>query len=125
MNGDQTVSIDKVWWVVVVFSSLFINIGVMLYFLYAKLDEVEALLHDVQFICWYRSVFGTSLIGRQARMNAIAMIVMLPDLMQRRGEVSREAYLRLPDSIIQQIRALYVVMFANCLAMIGLYFFIY
>lgn len=117
--------IDKVWWVVVVFSSLFINIAVMLYFLYAKLHEVEALLHDVPFICWYRSVFGPSLIGRQARMNAIAMIVMLPDLMQRRGEVSREAYLRLPDSIIQQIRALYVVMFANCLAMIGLYFFIY
>lgn len=93
--------------------------------LYTKLDEAEGLLYDVYFICWYRSTFGTSLAGRQARMNALSILVFIPGLLEKRGEMSREAYLRLPDSLIKKIRALYLLLCANSLAMAGLYFFGY
>lgn len=118
-------SVDPVWWVIAVFFSALINIGIMIYFLYTKLERAEALLYDVKFICWYKSTFGTSLIGRQARMNAISMVVMVPSLLQKRGEMSREAYLRLPASLIKQIRALYIYLYANGIAMIGIYLFVF
>jgi hypothetical protein len=124
MSGGS-MNVDPVWWVITVFSSIFINCGIMIYFLYAKLEKAEELLYDVRFICWYKNVFGSSLLGRQARMNAISMVVMMPGLMEKRGEVSREAYLRLPQSLANQIRALYSFLFVNCLAMVGLYFFVY
>lgn len=115
--------LDPVWWVFIVFLSVLINMGVMLYFLYAKLEGAEDLLHDVKFISWYKHTYGTSLLGRQARMNAISMVVMMPGLMIKRGEVSLEAYSRLPSSLVNRIRMLYLLMIANGLAMIALYVF--
>lgn len=117
-------SFDPVWWVIVVLSSLFFNIGIMIYFAYTKLDEAEAFLYDVNFISWYRNTFGTSFLGRHARLNAISMVVMMPGLLQRRGEISREAYMRLPPTLVKQIRALYFFLYANGFALACLYFFI-
>jgi len=117
--------VDPVWWVVAVFVSVSINIGTMIYFLYTKLEKAEAFLYDVSFISWYKSTFGTSLVGRQARMNAISMVVMVPRLLQTRGKMSREAYLRLPASLINQIRALYIYLYANGIAMIAIYMFVF
>jgi hypothetical protein len=125
MNGGQTVNVDPVWWVFLVFSSVFINIGMMILFLYTKLEKAEELLHDVEFVGWYKNTFGSSLIGRQARMNAISMVVMMPGVMQKRGEVSQEAYQRLPASLIKQVRALFVFALFNGMGMVGLYFFVY
>lgn len=125
MNGDQTVNVDPVWWVFLVFSSVLINIGMMILFLYTKLEKVEELLHDVEFIGWYKNTFGSSLIGRQARMNAISMVVMMPGVMQKRGEVSQEAYQRLPAPLKKQVRALFVFALFNGMGMLGLYLFIY
>ena len=116
-------NIDPVWWIIALFISVFINLGLMICFLYTKLDEAETLLYDVYFICWYKSTFGTSLAGRQARMNALSMVVLIPGLLEKRGEMSREAYLRLPASLIKQVRVLYIFLYANGLAMAGLYFF--
>ena len=118
-------NVDPVWWVVAVLVSVFINIGIMIYFLYTKLEKAEAFLYDVSFISWYKSTFGTSLVGRQARMNAISMVVMVPRLLQTRGKMSREAYLRLPASLINQIRALYIYLYANGIAMIAIYLFVF
>jgi hypothetical protein len=125
MNGAQTVSVDPVWWVVAIFVSVFINIGIMTYFLYTKLEKAEAFLYDVNFIRWYKSTFGSSLIGRQARMNAVSMVVMVPSVLQKRGAMSREAYLRLPPSLIKQIRALYIYLYANGIAMITIYVLVF
>lgn len=118
-------NVDPVWWVFLVFSSVFINIGMMILFLYTKLEKAEELLHDVEFVGWYKNTFGSSLIGRQARMNAISMVVMMPGVMQKRGEVSQEAYQRLPTSLIKQVRALFVFALFNGMGMVGLYFFVY
>jgi len=54
-------------------------------------------------------------------MNAIYMIVMLPSVPQKCGRMSREAYQRLPASLINQIRALYIYLYANEIAMIAIY----
>lgn len=118
-------NVDPVWWVFLVFSSVFINIGMMILFLYTKLEKAEELLHDVEFVGWYKNTFGSSLIGRQARMNAISMVVMMPGVMQKRGEVSQEAYQRLPASLIKQVRALFVFALFNGMGMVGLYLFVY
>ena len=58
-------------------------------------------------------------------MNAIYMIVMLPSVPQKCGRMSREAYQRLPASLINQIRALYIYLYANEIAMIAIYMFVF
>lgn len=41
---------DDLRWTIILLTSLFINIGIMIYFAYTKLDEAEAFLYDVNFI---------------------------------------------------------------------------
>jgi hypothetical protein len=123
MNGGQTVEIET-WWAFILFGSFIINALLMICFLYTKLEGAEELLHDVKFVCWYKNFFGKSLIGRQARLNAISMVVMMPGLMQKRGELSQEAYSRLPTSLATQIRALYMFSFANCLGLASFCFIV-
>jgi hypothetical protein len=43
-------TIDDLGWTITLLTSLFINIGIMIYFAYTKLDEAEAFLYDVNFI---------------------------------------------------------------------------
>ncbi len=112
----------EVWWAFINMGSLLINMFFGIYCLHAPLEKSEALLHDVKFVSRLTSFFGGSLFGRQARLNAISMVIMMPNVMQRRGEISREAYLRLPTSLKLQIRALYFLTFANCLGMACFYF---
>lgn len=116
-------NIDPVWWSIAVVISAFTNIGLMMYFMFTRLDDAEALLYDVDFIRWYKNTFGTSVLGRQARMNALSMAVIMPNLLERRGKMSREAYLRLPASLKKQIYGLYLFLLANGLAMISLHLF--
>jgi hypothetical protein len=114
----------EAWWAFTNIGSVLVNILLIILFLYTKLEKAECLLSDVKFICWYKNFFGTSLIGRQARLNALSMVVFIPGLLQKRGDLSREAYLRLPYSLIAHIRALYVMAFLNCLGMTGFYFLV-
>ena len=123
MNGGPTMEIE-IWWAFVNTGSVLINIFLIIQFLYTKLEKAECLLSDVKFICWYRNFLGTSLIGRQARLNALSMVVFMPGLLQKRGDLSREAYLRLPYSLVAHIRALYMLAFLNCLGMTGFYFLV-
>jgi hypothetical protein len=111
-------------WAFINMGSLLINMFFGIYCLYGPLEKSEALLHDVKFVARLKIFFGESLLGRQARLTAIARVVTMPKRMQRRGEISREAYLRLPASLKLQIRALYLLAFANCVGMACFYFLV-
>ncbi|WP_346829097.1 hypothetical protein ABDX87_18020 [Pseudomonas abietaniphila] len=77
----------EIWWAFVNMGSVLIKIFLIILFLYTRLEKAECLLSDGKFICWYRNFFGTSLIGRQARLNALSMVVFMPELLQKRGEL--------------------------------------
>ena len=109
-------------WAFINMGSLLINMFFGIYCLYGPLEKSEALLHDVKLVSQFKNFFGESLLGRHARLTAIAKIVTMPNRMQRRGEISREAYLRLPASLKLQIRALYLLACANCVGMACFYF---
>ncbi|WP_296181015.1 hypothetical protein [Pseudomonas sp. UBA1879] len=112
----------KLWWAFINLGSVLANVVLIILFLYTKLEKAEKLLYDTSFIGWYKNTCGASLIGRQARLNALSMIIFMPKLMQKRGEVSPEVYSRLPYSLIAQVRALYIMALINCLGATGFYF---
>jgi len=114
----------KTGWAFVNMGSLSINMFFGIYCLYGPLEKSETLLLDLKFISQLKTFFGESSLGRQARLTAIATVVMMPNRMQRRGKISREAYLRLPASLKLQIRGLYLIAFIKCAGMACFYFLV-
>lgn len=112
----------KTWWAFSNAGALFINIFWNIYFLFVQLPKTEALLHDAKFIVRFNNFFGNSILGKHAKMHAIAMVAMMPKRMQRLGEVSHEAYLRIPTSLKVHILAMYFFMCVNMLGMTCFYF---
>ena len=78
---------EKVWWVMAVFGSIFVNIIIMIYFQFNKLAAMEERLSDVKLVQWNKSVWGGGLIGRQMRLNGLAMIIIMHKLMISRGVI--------------------------------------
>lgn len=114
--------IEKVLWVMAVFGSIFVNIIIMIYFQLNKLTAMEELLSDVKLVQWNKSVWGGGLIGRQMRLNGVAMIIIMHKLMCRRGEIPLDADKRLPRALILQLQALYLFSYANGAALAWVYF---
>lgn len=117
-------AIDIGWLAVILMASVLINVGLVIYFKYTKLEEIEDLLYDVEFISWWKRVGGSSFKGRAMRLNIISMVVMMPGLLQKRGQLSRDAYMRLPTRLKNQVRALYFLLCANGAGMAAFYFYV-
>jgi hypothetical protein len=123
MNGARTLMvIEKVWWVMAVFGSIFVNIIIMIYFQLNKLAAMEELLSDVKLVQWNKSVWGGGLIGRQMRLNGLAMIIIMHKLMKSRGEIPPDADKRLSSALRLQLQALYLFSYANGAALAWVYF---
>ena len=90
---------EKVWWVMAVFGSIFVNIIIMIYFQFNKLAAMEERLSDVKLVQWNKSVWGGGLIGRQMRLNGLAMIIIMHKLMNSRGEIPPDADKRLSSAL--------------------------
>lgn len=114
--------IEKVWWVMAVFGSIFVNITMMIYFQLNKLAAMEKLLSDVKLVQWNKSVWGGGLIGRQMRLNGLAMIIIMHKLMNSRGEIPPDADKRLSSALRLQLQALYLFSYANGAALAWVYF---
>lgn len=114
--------IEKVWWVMAVFGSIFVNIIIMIYFQLNKLAAMEELLSDVKLVQWNKSVWGGGLIGRQMRLNGLAMIIIMHKLMNSRGEIPPDADKRLSSALRLQLQALYLFSYANGAALAWVYF---
>lgn len=114
--------IEKVWWVMAVFGSIFVNLIMMIYFQFNKLTVMEELLSDVKLVQWNRSVWGGDLIGRQMRLNGLAMIIVMHKLMYSRGEIPLDADKRLSSALRFQLQALYLFSYTNGAALAWVYF---
>ncbi len=120
--ANKIIMIEKVWWVMAVFGSIFVNIIIMIYFQLNKLTAMEELLSDVKLVQWNKSVWGGGLIGRQMRLNGLAMIIIMHKLMCRRGEIPPDADKRLSSALRLQLQALYFFSYANGAALAWVYF---
>lgn len=114
--------IEKVWWVMAVFGSIFLNLIIMIYFQLNKLATMEGLLSDVKLVQWNKSVWGEGLIGRQMRLNGVAMIIIMDKLMYSRGEIPLDADKRLSSALRFQLQALYLFSYTNGVALALVYF---
>ncbi|MFJ3484679.1 hypothetical protein ACIPL1_15025 [Pseudomonas sp. NPDC090202] len=110
------------WWAVIMLFSVFFNIAVLVYVQNKKLSYAEDLLFDVKLIVWNKTIWGDGFVGRQLRLNGVALIVMMPDFMCRRGQMPKGADLRLSQSLRRQIQVLYLFLYVNILGMTGVYF---
>ncbi len=123
MNGARTLMvIEKVWWVMAVFGSIFVNIIIMIYFQLNKLAAMEEQLSDVKLVQWNKSVWGRGLIGRQMRLNGVAMIIIMHKLMNSRGEMPLDADKRLSSALRFQLQTLYLFSYTNGAALAWVYF---
>jgi hypothetical protein len=114
--------LEKVWWVMAVFGSIYLNLIIMIYFQLTKLAAMEELLSDVKLVQLNKSVWGGGLIGRQMRLNGLAMIIIMHKLMYSRGEIPLDADKRLSRALRLQLQALYLFSYTNGAALAWVYF---
>lgn len=115
-----------------VFGSIFANIIIMIYFQLNKLATMEELLSDVKpvhlndcrCISDARRMWDDGIIGRQMRMNMVTVLLTFPNLMYLRGDISKDANLKVPPHLRAWILWLHINLNTVFVCMIGLYAFI-
>ncbi|MBD8598658.1 hypothetical protein [Pseudomonas sp. CFBP 8772] len=126
------IMLEKAWWVMAVFGSIFANIIIMIYFQLGKLATMEELLSDVKLvhlndcrcISDARRMWDDGIIGRQMRMNMVTVLLTFPNLMYLRGDISKDANLRVPPHLRAWILWLHIILNTVFVCMIGRYAFI-
>lgn len=94
------------------------------FFCYRKIEVIERYLNACKCICDARSIWGDGIIGRQIRMNMVTVVLTFPHLMYRRGDISKDANLRVPPHLRAWILWLYINLNTILACMIVLYAFI-
>jgi hypothetical protein len=100
------------------------RLGDDVFFCYRKIEVIESYLNGCKCICDARSIWGDGIIGRQMRMNMVSVVLTFPHLMYRRGDISKDANLRVPPHLRAWILWLYINLNTVFACMIGLYAFI-
>lgn len=100
------------------------SILAMTFFCYRKIEIIESYLNDCRCISDARRMWGDGIIGRQMRMNMVPVALTFPHLMYRRGNISKDANLRVPRNLRTWILWLYINLNTVFVCMIGLYAFI-
>lgn len=96
----------------------------MTIFCYRKIEVIESYLNDCRCISDARRMWGDGIIGRQMRMNMGTVLLTFPHLMYLRGDISKDANLRVPPHLRAWILWLYINLNTVFVCMIGLYAFI-
>lgn len=96
----------------------------MTIFCYKKIEIIESYLNDCRCVSDARRMWGDGIIGRQMRMNTVAVALTFPRLMHHRGDISKDANLRVPLHLRNWIIWLYINLNALFVCMIGVYAFI-
>lgn len=96
----------------------------MTIFCYQKIEIIESYLNDCRCISDARRMWGDGIIGRQMRMNMVTVVLTFPRLMHHRGDISKDANLRVPRHLRIWILWLYINLNTVFVCMIGLYAFI-
>ncbi len=96
----------------------------MTIFCYRKIEIIESYLNDCKCICDARRMWGDGIIGRQMRMKMVTAALTFPNLMYLRGDISKDANLRVPRNLRTWILWLYINLNTVFVCMIGLHAFI-
>lgn len=95
--------------------------GVILFFYFFKLGELERYLEGVHSVDWNKKICGNGLLGRQLRFSNIIMIVLMPNFHIKRGEIPAGADKRIPVKLRRQMKAaaLYVALTGLAVAIVS------
>jgi hypothetical protein len=119
---NAVMDIDPGLWAIAVFFNVFICVGLLLFFYYRRLEVLESYLEGVKSVEWNRSVCGDSYLGRQLRFSNIMLIVLMPNLLFKRGQIPKGADKRIPEKLRRQLKAATVYMALTAVAMVVFYF---
>lgn len=103
---------------------MFATILTMTIFCCRKIVIIESYLNDCRCISDARRIWGDGIIGRQMRINMVTVVLTFPNLMYLRGDISKDANLRVPPDLRVWILWLYINLNTVFACMIGLYAFI-
>jgi hypothetical protein len=109
--------------VVLVSLNMLVSSGIILFFYYRKLTQLEGYLEGIHSVEWNRTVCRDGLLGRQIRFSNIITIVLMPTLHFKRGEIPKDADKRIPVRLRRQMKAAAAYVAVTGLAMVALYFF--
>lgn len=115
----------SVYWgicVIFVLMNMLVSTGIILFFYYRKLTQLEGYLEGVHSVDWNRRVCGDSVLGRQIRFSNIITIVLMPALHHKRGEIPKDADKRIPARLRRQMKAAAAYVAFTGLAMVLMYF---
>lgn len=115
-------SIHSGWWALIIGINIWLNVGVILFFYYCRLDRLEGYLEGVKTVEWNRSVCGKGYFGRQLRFFHIMLIVLMPGFLYKRGQIPKDTDKRIPKKLRWQMKVASIYMMLTALAMITFYF---
>lgn len=98
----------------ILITSMWINIFVMIWFTHKYINHLESLLSDCKCISDTRALWQGGLIGRHMRLNMVVTVITLPREMYRRGHAPRNAHLCVPRHLKWWIWVIYGWLFVNC-----------
>lgn len=96
--------------------------GVIVFFFFRRLETLEGYLGGVKCVEWNKSLFGDGYFGRQQRLSTVMMIVLMPNILYKRGEIPKDADKRIPAKLRYQVKAAAVYVILTVVAMCMFYF---
>lgn len=110
------------WWALVIGLNIWINVGIVLFFYYRRLERLEGYLEGIECIEWNRTICGDGYLGRQLRFSTVLLIVIMPSFLYKRGKTPKDSDKRIPKKLRMQIKAASIYMVLTGLAMVVFYF---
>jgi len=97
--------------------SIWLNIIFLMVFTYKKIELLENCLSDCRCIAEIRAIWQGGIVGRHMRLNMVFMVTYMPEFFFRRGDITKDAHLKIPRHLKWCIWCLHGWIFANVAAM--------
>ncbi|RAU45852.1 hypothetical protein DBY65_002665 [Pseudomonas sp. RIT412] len=89
------------------------NLTVLVWFTYKNIDILESHLSDCAGVTATRNLWQGGVIGRQMRLSIIFAIMYMPKVMHRRGDITRDAHLNIPQHLRRRIWTIHIWLLIN------------
>ena len=91
-----------------------INLIVMTWFAYKKIDLLEQYLSDCKGVMETKILWRGGVKGRQMRLSMVFAFMYMPGVWYRRGDITKDAHLNIPRRLRREVWVIYIWLFINC-----------
>ena len=103
------------------FILIFIDLAILAYVAFTKLEEVENYLKNSSEVITQRRIWGGGLVGRIMRLTRVGGLLMHPELYQKHGLVDIKDVQRIPRGLRRWVVIPGFIILVLCIAMFSLW----